>query len=103
MNSYVVNLYPVPNDGQPSQTIDVTNAAVISFTQSLDYKTTACYVTIHGGDCYATFDGTPPSATNGHKLNAGYDKFWSNEATRKAKFIATGGNIAHVTMSQFTY
>lgn len=103
MNSYVVNLYPVPNDGQPGQTIDVTNAAVQSFTQALDYKTTCCYVTITGGDTYVTFDGTTPSSTNGHKILVPYDRIWSKEATRVAKFLATGGNTAHVVMSQFTY
>ena len=93
MNSYVVNLYPVPNDGQPGQTIDVTTPAA-SFTQALDYKTTCCYV---------TFDGTTPSATNGHRLVAPFANYWSKEATRTAKFIAIGGNTAHITMSQFTY
>lgn len=103
MNSYVVNLYPVPNDGQAGQTVDVTNAAVSSITTPLDYKTTCCYITITGGDCYVTYDGTAPSTTNGHLLAIPYDRFWSKEATRVAKFKASSGNTAHVVMSQFTY
>jgi len=102
MNSYVVNLYPVPNDGNPNETIDV-NSVVKSFTTTLDPKTTCCYITIAGGDTYVTFDGTTPSSTNGHRLVVPYDRFWSKESTRVAKFLAVGGNTAHVTMSQFTY
>ena len=103
MNSYVVNLYPVPNDGNLNETIAVSNSVVKSFTTSLDPKTTCCYVTIAGGDTHVTFDGSTPSATNGHHLVVPYDRFWSKEATRAAKFLATSGNTAHVTMSQFTY
>ena len=102
MNSYVVNLYPVPNDSQPGQTIDVTSPAA-SFTQALDYKTTCCFITTYGADCYVTFDGTTPSASNGHRIVAPFSAYWSKEATRTAKFIAIGGNTAHITMSQFTY
>ena len=103
MNSYVVNLYPVPNDSNPGQTIDVTSAATASFTQALDYKTTCCYITITGGDCYVTFDGSTPSSTNGHHIIVPHDAWWSKESTRVAKFKATGGNTSHVVMSQFTY
>ena len=103
MNSYVVNLYPLPNDGQPGQTIDVSNGTVSSFTQSLDYKTSCCYITITGGDCWVTFDGSTPSSANGHRLQVPYDRIWSKEATRTAKFIAASGTLSHVVMSQFTY
>jgi hypothetical protein len=102
MNSYVVNLYPVPNDGNLGETINV-NSTVRSFTSAIDHKTTCCYITISGGDTYVTFDGSTPSSTNGHHLIVPYDRFWSKEATRVAKFLASGGNVAHVTMSQFTY
>ena len=102
MNAAVVNLYPVPNDSYPGQTIDADGTAV-SFTTTLHTGTKMCYVTVAGGDCYVTFDGSTPSSTNGHHLFVPYDRFWSAEATRKAKFLASGGNVAHVTMSQFTY
>lgn len=102
MNAAVVNLYPVPNDGFAGETIDVNNT-VKSFTSTLHPGTKMCYITISGGDTYVTFDGSNPSSSNGHHLIVPYDRFWSWEATRKAKFLATGGNVAHVTMSQFTY
>lgn len=103
MNSYVVNLYPVPNDGYPGQTLDVNSAQTYQFTQPLDYKTTCCYITVTGGDFYVTFDGSTPSPTNGHHIVVPFTGWWSKEATRVAKMKSTGGAVAHVTFSQFTY
>lgn len=103
MNAAVVNLYPVPNDGFAGETIDVDSTTPASFTSSLHPGTKMCYITITGGDVYVTFDGSAPSSTNGHHLQVPYDRFWSWEATRKARFLAISGNVAHVTMSQFTY
>lgn len=103
MNSYVVNLYPVPNDGNPGETITVADDAVSSFTTTLNYKTTACYLSVTGGNVYVTFDGTTPSDTNGILLTAPYDRLWSKESTRVAKFIAVADASARVAMSQFTY
>lgn len=103
MNSYVVNLYPVPNDGNVGQTLDVNNAQVYQFTQPLDNKTTCCYITATGGDFHVTFDGSTPSSTNGHHMVVPFSAWWSKEATRVAKMKSTGGTVAHVTFSQFTY
>lgn len=103
MNSYVVNLHPVPNDSNAGQALQVDNTATQSFANTLDYKTTCCYVTTSGGNAYVTFDGSTPSATNGHLLTAPYMTFWSKDATRLAKFLGTSGTTCHVRMSQFTY
>lgn len=103
MNSYVVNLYPVPNDGYPGQTLDVNSSTIYQFTTPLDYKTTCCYITVTGGDFYVTFDGSTPSSTNGHHITVPYTAWWSKEATRVAKMKSTSGAVAHVTFSQFSY
>lgn len=102
MNSYVVNLYPVPNGATTCETFDVSGT-VKTFTSSFDYKTTCCYITAATGDLFVTFDGTTPSSTNGHRLVAPYAQFWSKESARNAKMIAATGTASHVTMSQFTY
>lgn len=102
MNAAVANLYPVPNGTAPSETLTVDGTPV-SFTTTLDRGTKMCYITCADHDIYVTFDGTNPSSTNGHDIRAPYDRFWSWEATKKAKFLAHGGSVAHVTMSQFTY
>jgi hypothetical protein len=102
MNSYVVNLYPVPNEFGPGQALDV-DGTVLSFTNNFDPKTTCCYISSTGGNFYVTFDGSEPSSTNGHHIESPYFAWWSKEATRVAKMIAQGGAIAHIRMSQFTY
>ena len=102
MNAYVVNLYPVPNDANLGQAVDV-DGTVVSFANSFDPKTTCCLVTATGGDFYVTFDGSVPSSTNGHEITVPYRDYWSKEAARVAKMKATGGAIAHLRLSQFTY
>lgn len=102
MNAYVVNLYPVPNDGNAGQALNV-DGTVVSFANNFDHKTTCCYVTATGGDFYVTFDGSTPSASNGHEIPVPYEAWWSKEAARVAKMIATGGSVAHLRLSQFTY
>ena len=103
MNSYVVNLYPIPNEFGLGEALNVTNAAVQQFTTSFDPKTSCVYVTCSGGDFYVTFDGTTPSATNGHYINSVYYAWWSKEAARVAKMIGSSGTTAHIRISQFTY
>lgn len=102
MNSYVVNLYPIPNEFGLGEALDVDGTAV-SFATTFDPKTTCCYITTDGANFYVTFDGTTPSSTNGHYIASPYIAYWSKEAARVAKMVAHGGGITHVRMSQFTY
>lgn len=103
MNSYVVNLYPIPNEFGAGEALDVTSAAVAQFATSFDPKTSCCYITSTGGDFYVTFDGSTPSSTNGHYIKADYTAWWSKEAARVAKFIGQSATAANIRMSQFTY
>ena len=102
MNSYVVNLYPNPNGTAQGQALDV-DGTVVSFTSNFDPKTTSVLVTSSGGDFYVTFDGSTPSSSNGHQIASPYIGWWSKDSARLAKFLATGGSIAHLRLSQFTY
>ena len=103
MNAYVVNLYPVPNDLVLGKAVDVSNTAVSVFPDGYDAKTTCCLVTASGGDFYVTFDGSDPSSTNGHLMTVPYKDWWSREAARVARMKATGGNISHLRLTEFTY
>jgi hypothetical protein len=103
MNSYVVNLYPVPNDGFAGEGIDVTSAAAASFTGPFDPKTSCVMISVMHGDMYVTFDGSLPSVTNGIYIKAPYINYWSKEAARVARMIAVSGQTAHVRIVQFTY
>lgn len=103
MNSYVVNLHPIPNGTQPGETLSVDNAAVYQFTTAFDPRTSCCYITVTGGDLHVTFDGSAPSGTNGHHLVVPFEGWWSKEAARLAKMKAQSGAVSKVVMSQFTY
>jgi len=103
MNSYVVNLYPVPNEFGPGEAIDITSAAAVQFTTSFDPKTSCVLVSVQHGDLYVTFDDSTPSSSNGLYIKAPYLDYWSKEAARVAKMIGTSGTNAHVRIAQFTY
>ena len=103
MNSYVVNLHPLPNGTAPGETLTVTNLAVFQFATAMNPRTTCCYITITGGDLHVTFDGSAPSPTNGHHIVVPFEGWWSKEAARAAKMQAQSGANSKVVMSQFTY
>ena len=103
MNSYVVNLYPVPNESGLGEAIDVTSSAAVQFATSFDPKTSCVLVSVQHGDMYVTFDGSTPSSTNGIYIKSYYTNYWSKESARVAKMIAVGGQTAHVRIAQFTY
>lgn len=102
MNSYVVNLYPVSNDQAPMQTIVVGTSAT-SFVNNFDTKTNVFFFTLHNGNVYVTFDGTTPSASNGHTLEAPYVGWFNKIAVKNMKLVKHTGGAAIVAISQFTH
>jgi len=103
MNSYVVNLYPIPNEFGPGEALNVTNTVAASFVTSFDPKTSCVLVSVQHSDLYVTFDGTVPSSSNGLYVKAPYLEYWSKEAARVARMIGTSGTATHVRLAQFTY
>lgn len=104
MNSYVVNLYPVSNDQAPMQTLTVGAAPfVTTFVNNFDTKTNVFFFTLHNGNVYVTFDGSTPSATNGHTLEAPYSGWFNKIAIKNMKLIKHTGGAAIVAISQFTH
>lgn len=102
MNSFVVNLYPKPNDTAPSQNLTVAATAVQFNPATFDYKTNAFFVTVHTAAIIVTFDGSTPTAANGHVLQNNWSGWWSRDAAIAAKLLRHGGTSAVVTISQFT-
>ena len=102
MNSYVVNLYPVSNDQAPMQTITVGTSAT-SFVNNFDTKTNVFFFTLHGGSAYVTFDGTTPSASNGHILEGPYVGWFNKIAIKNMKLLKHTGTAVVVSISQFTH
>lgn len=104
MNSYVVNLYPVSNDQAPMQTFTVGTAPfVTTFTNNFDTKTNVFFFTLHGGSAYVTFDGSTPSASNGHILEGPYVGWFNKIAIKNMKLLKHTGTSVVVSISQFTH
>jgi hypothetical protein len=102
MNSFVVNLYPKPNGTAASQNLTVADTAVQFDSTNFDYKTNAFFVTVNTAGVIVTFDGSTPTASNGHVLPADWYAFWSKDAVLSAKLLRSTGTSAVVTISQFT-
>lgn len=101
-NSLVVNLYPSPT-GQTDERLAVSTSVVsLSNVWSSD-KTKYLLIDIQGDDVMVTFDGSAPSASNGHlfkKLSAPF--FWNKSTALAAKFIRSGIVDAAVQATPFT-
>jgi len=102
MNSYVVNLYPVSNDQAPMQTV-LPGTTATSFVNNFDVKTNVFFFTLHAGNMYVTFDGTTPSSTNGHTMEAPYVGWFNKIAVKNMKMVKHAGQAPIVAISQFTH
>ena len=100
MNSHITNLYPVPNATVAGENLAVSTSAV----QFSAFHTDTKYVMIDVQDdsVYVTFDGSTPSASNGHILLKEQGLLvLSALAGKAAKFIqVTTAAVVHV--SQFS-
>jgi hypothetical protein len=90
----------VPNSTQADQrlTVDAT-AGGVQFT-TLEGSTTHILWTLEDAQVRVTFDGSAPTSTNGHVLNAGDGGVWARGMAVAAKFIRTGGTSGVVHASQ---
>jgi hypothetical protein len=102
MNSFVVNLYPKPNGTAAGQNLTVGATAVQFDPATFDYKTNAFFVTVHTHPVIVTFDGTTPTASNGHVLPTDWYGWWSKDAAIAAKLLRHTSSSSQVTISQFT-
>tara|TARA_R110001606_G_scaffold20025_1_gene72645 strand:- start:344 stop:658 length:315 start_codon:yes stop_codon:yes gene_type:complete len=101
-NTFSVNLYPVPTEGGTDERLVVSSTVVEFATTWYDENTKFVYVDVQGADIMATFDGSTPSASNGHKFVSGFHGFWSARQADSAKMIRAGGTDAAVQASPFT-
>lgn len=81
------------------QRLTATSASSVMFS-TFNERTDAVVLDVQTGNVYCTFDGTTPSATNGHILYATNAYTWSRAAASQAKFIGTTGT-AYVYASEF--
>ena len=90
-----------PTDGAADQQLTVDNT-VQEFAAFDHEKTRFVVVTVDTAAVRVTFDGSDPTATDGHVLPAGYEAVWSRQRAQAAKFIRDTGSDGYVQGSEMT-
>jgi hypothetical protein len=72
--------------------VSITTPYTQSYVQTVEWD-------VQDADVYVTFDGTTPSATNGHWLRVGQSGTWSVARTSAAKFIRVTGTSGVIQFS----
>lgn len=73
------------------QALGVTSAAV-AFS-AFNSSSEIVVVQFRGGDVYATFDGTVPSASSGFQLYAAKAFHWDVNTAKMGKFVQVSGGV----------
>lgn len=91
-----------PNGAQPDQrlTVDATVDGVQFAAFHAD--TSHVFWSVESAECRVTFDGSAPSAANGHLLSPGERGVWSKPLASAARFIRAGSTSAVIHASQMT-
>ena len=82
------------------QRLTVTSTATSTFS-AFNARTDVVVLDIQAANTYCTFDGSTPSATNGHILYSGQAYTWSTAAAIAAKFVATSATNSIIYASEF--
>ncbi len=100
-NSLIVNLYPVPS-GETDERLTVSSSAVSLTGAWTASKTKYVLIDIQGADVMVTFDGSTPTASNGHLFKSTLTPFfWHRDTARVAKFIRSASTDASVHATPF--
>jgi hypothetical protein len=90
----------VSNGTQADQRLEVNATTGGVQFAALHANTTHVYWSCEDAQCRVTFDGSAPTATNGHIINPGDLGVWSKGLAAAAKFIRTGATSATIHASQ---
>ena len=97
------NLFPKPAIYRGSAVADqrlTVSSAVVQLSAFNDI-TNMVVLDVQDADVMCTFDGSTPSATNGHRLYSGSHFTWSTATAAAAKFIRQAGTDAAIQASEF--
>ena len=101
MNSLITNLYPQPNGTVSGENLScATSGSGVSFA-AFDSDTKYVMIDVQDNNVIVTFDGSTPTASNGHLLVKEKELITlSAQAAAAAKFLGVSGtSIVH--SSQF--
>ena len=97
------NLFPYPNIYRGTAVADqrlTVSSAVVTFSAFAD-TTNLIVLDVQNADVMVTFDGSDPSATNGHRLYGGTHYTWSRATAAAARFIRQGSTDGVIQASEF--
>ncbi len=95
-------LYLVPTPGATDERLAVSTGAVQLAYANWNEKTRAIILDVQTDNVMVTFDGSTPTATNGHDLIAGEKYTYHREMAKAAKFIRkTNDAVVHATEVTF--
>lgn len=92
-NVYITNAYLQPTPGQTNESLTVSSSVVQFTSANWSDNTKVILIDVQDADCFVTFDGSTPSASNGVRLYAGEKYPWHVEMARKAKFIRASADL----------
>jgi hypothetical protein len=90
----------IPNEGAPDQALTVDNTVGGVQFAAFDDGTTHVEWDNQEAQCRVTFDGSAPTATNGHLIEIGATDVWSVAKAAAAKFVRTTDDNAIIHASQ---
>jgi hypothetical protein len=91
---------PTQGESDARLTVDATTGGVQFAVWGM--QVTHIFYTVETAQCRFTVDGSAPTATNGHVLEAGDNGIWPHAWFAGAKFIRTGGTSAVIHASPLT-
>ncbi len=104
--STTLPLYPRPaKDNRDTPIADqrlTVSTGVVSLAAYTQSAVNVVVLDVQDQDVMCTFDGSSPSAVNGHHLIAGEKYTWNVETAHVAKFIRQGGTDGVVHASPFS-
>lgn len=90
----------IPNGTQADQRLTVDNTTGGVQFAAFHADTTHIFWTSETADVRVTFDGSTPTAANGHVIPAGSSGVWRRELAQAARFIRNGAVSAVIHASQ---
>lgn len=102
-SSGLAYIYPRPTTGGTDERLTVSTSAVSFATNWDDGITKLVVLDVQTANVMVTFDGSTPSASNGHLMESGTKETWNAGTAKAAKFIRAGASDAAIHASPFTF
>lgn len=83
-----------PNGTDTRTSVSTTIIEPASVVGTPDDETSHFLIGVQLNDVMVTFDGSDPSATNGHRYASGYQEFWTKQMAFKARWIRQSADAA---------